>query len=356
MKKIVISGYYGFNNLGDEAILAGIISLLKDRSDKLQITVLSASPQETAERYQLQSVSRNSLFQILSVLSEADLFISGGGSLLQDVTGNFTVPYYLGLAWLAKLQGTKAVCYAQGVGPLKQKWSQFLTAITLNRFELLGVRDYTSKKLLKKIGVKNEIQLSVDPVFALYEPLNNKKQKIKGKIEVGISVRPWSVDYISQLAAALNKFAESKNLKYILFPMHQGTDEKVSKLLRDKLEVEAEICNLPSVPTEALKEFNQLDLFVGVRLHSLIFALLNQIPLLALSYDPKIEALMEELDYLPLIKLQDLDAERAVSELETIFSKRYSLRKKIAGFLKSKKDEAEIFADKVLEVVESCAD
>lgn len=354
MKKIVISGYYGFNNLGDEAVLAGITSLLKKKNKDLKITVLSASPAETAELYNVKAVNRSSIIQIISVLAEADLFISGGGSLLQDVTGNFSVPYYLGFAWLAKMQGTKTVYYAQGAGPLNKKWSQKLTALTLNRFNLLGVRDLGSKKLLKDIGVKKDINLTVDPVFALYDPLRNSRQKIKGKLEVGISVRPWSVDYIDQLAAALNKFSEAKNVKFILFPMHQGSDEEVSIQLKNKLKAEAEINDLPAVPEQAVEKFSQLDLFVGVRLHSLIFALLNQIPLLALSYDPKIEGLMSELDYLPLIKLEDLDVEAVVEKLEYIFAERYSLRKKIKGFLLKKRSEAEKFSELVLEEVDSC--
>lgn len=354
MKKIVISGYYGFNNLGDEAVLDGITSLLKNKNEDLKITVLAANPQKTAELYNLNTVSRTSLIQILAALAEADLFISGGGSLLQDVTGSFSVPYYLGLAWLAKIQGTKTVYYAQGVGPLNKWWSQKLTALTLNRFELLGVRDQGSKDLLEAIGVKKKIELTVDPVFALYDPLNNNRQQIKGKIEVGISVRPWSVDYIPELAAALNQFAWNKNIKFILFPMHQASDDEISRELKEKLEAEAEICDLPAVPSEALKTFSQLDLFVGVRLHSLIFALLNQVPLLALSYDPKIEGLLAELDYLPLIKLEDLEADEAAEKLEAIFAERYSLRKKIKGFLKQKKTEAENFAELVLEEVDSC--
>ncbi|MFW5897638.1 MAG: polysaccharide pyruvyl transferase CsaB [Halanaerobium sp.] len=354
MKKIVISGYYGFNNLGDEAILAGIISLLKKKNTDLKITVLSADPQKTAELYNVSAVSRSSVINILAVLAEADLFISGGGSLLQDVTGSFSVPYYLGLAWLAKLQGTKTVYYAQGAGPLNKKWSQKLTALSLNRFKLLGVRDQGSKNLLKEIGVKKDIELTVDPVFGLYDPLNNKRQKIKGKVELGISVRPWSVDYISELAAALNQFAEQKNIKFILFPMHQGADDQISHKLKEKLEAEAEIRSPAAEPEAALKSFSDLDLFVGVRLHSLIFALLNKVPLLALSYDPKIEGLMADLDYLPLIKLEDLKADQAAEKLEAVFAERYSLRRKIEQFLKEKKSEADDFAGLVLEEVDSC--
>lgn len=353
MKKIVISGYYGFDNLGDEAILAGIISLFQNSKEEINLTVLSASPEKTAELYDVNTVSRNSLINILNVLAEADLFISGGGSLLQDITGNFSIAYYLGLAWLAKIQGSKTIYYAQGAGPINKKWNQRLTSFSLNRFDLLGVRDRESKKFLKNIGVQKEIKLSVDPVFALYDPLLNKKQKIKGKLEIGISVRPWSVDYIKSLASALNCFSRNKNVKYIIFPMHQGRDEKISQKLNNILESESEVRQLAVDPRTAVKSFSNLDLFVGVRLHSLIFALLNQIPLLALSYDPKIEGLLAEIDYLPLIKLEEINEADLVEKLENIFAERYSLRKKIADFLSQKRKKAENFAEVVLEEVGS---
>ena len=348
MKKIVISGYYGFDNLGDEAVLAGITSLIKKYDLDTKITVLSSKPEKTAELYGVNAVSRTSLIQISAVLAEADLFISGGGSLLQDVTGSFSVPYYLSLAWLAKIQGVKTVYYAQGAGPLNKKFSQKLTAFTLNRFNFLGVRDQGSKDLLKKIGVKKDVKLTVDPVFALYDKLNVNRQKIKGKLEIGISVRPWSVDYLKKLAEGLNKFAESKNCKFIIYPMHQGADENPSQILKDLLESEAELLTLPVEPEQALKEFSNLDLFVGVRLHSLIFALLNKIPLLALSYDPKIEGLMSEIDYLPLIKLENLESELLIEKLDYLMSERYSLRKKLKDYVQQKKQAAEDFAELVL--------
>lgn len=358
MKKIVISGYYGFANLGDEAVLKGILSLLQKKAAAaeidLEITVLSADPQKTAELYGVNAVSRTSPLQILHQLAAADLFISGGGSLLQDITGNFSVSYYLGLAWLAKLQGTKLVYYAQGAGPLNKKWSRKLTALSLNHFQLLGVRDQNSKDLLKEIGVKRKIKLTTDPVFALYDPLRTKKQQIKGKIEIGISVRPWNLTYIEKLAAGLNKFSQNKNCRFIIFPMHQGTDNQISQKLLELLKAEAELKKLPADPEKALAAFSQLDLFVGVRLHSLIFALLNQLPLLALSYDPKIEGLLSDLDYLPLIKLSELESEAAAAELEQIFAERYQIRKKIKKFLKEEKNEAAEFAQLVLEEVSSC--
>ncbi|MFW6274022.1 MAG: polysaccharide pyruvyl transferase CsaB [Halanaerobium sp.] len=351
MKKIVISGYYGFENLGDEAVLAGIISLLKKKNKKLKLTVLSASPEETAERYGVNAVSRNSLIQISHAFAEADLFISGGGSLLQDVTGSLSVPYYLAIFWLAKMQGLKTAYYAQGVGPLKKRWSRWLTAFSLNRFDFLGVRDQGSKELLKKIGVKKEINLTVDPVFALYNLVNVVRQKIKGEINIGVSVRPWGVDYLEKLAQGLNSYAERYKCKFLLLPMHKGSDEETAQKLKLLLDAETELVELSHEPEKALKSFSQLDLFVGVRLHSLIFALLNLIPSLALSYDPKIEGLMEELDYLPIIKLEDITAELVDQKIAEIHSERYRIRNKLRDFVLSKKSEAENFADLMFEEV-----
>lgn len=349
MKKIVISGYYGFENLGDEAVLEGIITLLG--AAEVEITVLSARPEITSKRYGVKSIGRYSIIQILAALAEADLFISGGGSLLQDVTGSFSVPYYLSLAWLAKLQGVKTVYYAQGAGPLNKFWSRKLTALSLNRFNLLGVRDQGSYNLLKQIGVKQKLNLTVDPVFALADFEYNLHKKIKGKLEIGVAVRPWSADYISELAAGLNRFSAESSCKFLLFSFHKGSDEKTAVQLQKLLKAESELVKLPNQPNKALSFFSELDLFVGVRLHSLIFALLNQIPLLAISYDPKVTGLMADLDSLPCLEITELKAAQVTTALTELHEQRYQLRKKIKTYLKQQKQQANVFARMVLEVI-----
>ena len=94
-RKVVLSGYYGFDNIGDEAVLYSIISLLKKNIPNVQITVLSNNPDKTSILYQVEAVNRWNLKKIISVIKKSDLVISGGGSLLQDVTSNKTIPYYI---------------------------------------------------------------------------------------------------------------------------------------------------------------------------------------------------------------------------------------------------------------------
>ncbi|SMB88453.1 Polysaccharide pyruvyl transferase [Desulfonispora thiosulfatigenes DSM 11270] len=86
MKKVILSGYYGFNNAGDEAVLYSIIAALRGLDENLEITVLSNNPEHTIKAYQVKAINRWKVKEIYPAIKEADLVISGGGSLLQDVT------------------------------------------------------------------------------------------------------------------------------------------------------------------------------------------------------------------------------------------------------------------------------
>jgi len=126
MSKIVISGYYGFGNMGDEALLAGMITAFRRLKPELEITVLSAAPEKTARLYEVKAIGRYYTPVILKELLSCDVFVSGGGSLFQDVTGWKTVPYYSLLVFWARLLGKSVVFYAQGLGPLEKSFNLFL--------------------------------------------------------------------------------------------------------------------------------------------------------------------------------------------------------------------------------------
>ena len=117
-KRIVISGYYGSKNAGDEAMLAAMLEVLKDRSQKLHITVISSNPKDTEERHGVQAISWLSGKKIFSAIWKADLLISGGGSLLQNVTSRRSLYYYLVIISLALLLRKRVMLYAQGIGPI----------------------------------------------------------------------------------------------------------------------------------------------------------------------------------------------------------------------------------------------
>ena len=116
MSNIVISGYYGFGNAGDEAMLCAIIDAIRDVEDDAHITVISGNPQETSRKHNIKAVGTFAAFGILNAIRNADLVISGGGSLLQDATSIRNTYYYLSIMGLAKLLGKPVMLYSQGIG------------------------------------------------------------------------------------------------------------------------------------------------------------------------------------------------------------------------------------------------
>ena len=65
MNKIVISGYYGFNNIGDESILTAIISNIRENIDNIDITVLSKDPELTSKKHKVDAINRKSMLTII---------------------------------------------------------------------------------------------------------------------------------------------------------------------------------------------------------------------------------------------------------------------------------------------------
>ena len=121
MSKIVISGYYGFNNAGDEALLTAILAALRAVEPTVDITVISGNPGNTIAKHQVKSLYRFAAVRLLRAIREADLVISGGGSLLQDVTSKRSLAYYLSVIAAAKWKRKKVMLFAQGIGPIRSR-------------------------------------------------------------------------------------------------------------------------------------------------------------------------------------------------------------------------------------------
>jgi polysaccharide pyruvyl transferase CsaB len=331
MSKIIISGYYGFDNVGDEAILAGIIHSIRQFDKKIEILVLSNNPLLTSNRYEVTAINRNDLKAIIGAIRNSDLFISGGGSLLQDVTSWRSIPYYLGLVFLAQLMGKKTVFYAQGIGPIKSGFYKKILKWVANRTEHISVRDSTSKELLIQLGVRTElIKETVDPVFAYKSEILSKNinslnnLRIKGdRPLIGISIRPWKDSkYLKTLAKGADYLSELTGGELIIIPMHQREDQGVSENLMDLMEKEAIILEGTPSPVELLSFFKNMDFFLGVRLHSLIFSAISRVPFLGISYDPKIDSFYHDLGFAKPLNIENLNIEDLKSMLYIIWSDR----------------------------------
>lgn len=303
MGKVVISGYYGYDNIGDEAILYSIIEAIRNFDRKLEIYVLSSSPEITSKRYNVKAAGRYNLPEIISTLKDSDLFISGGGSLLQDVTSLKSPFYYLAMIQMARILSKKTIFFCQGVGPLNSRLVRWATKETLEKVELISVRDINSKELLEGLGLSgDEIIKSVDPVFLLGDSLKIDKNRIAGDNTLGISVRPWKDNsYIKPLAEGVNQLLyDNPDLKIHLMPFHKGEDEKISESLFKLLKTDKiKLLDVALHPARMINYYEEIDLLLGVRLHSLIYAAITATPFVGVSYDPKIDSFLAELNKKP---------------------------------------------------------
>ncbi len=178
LKVILIAGYYGFGNVGDEAILSAILDNLNQRQKNLEFIVISANPIETKSKHHVQSIHWKDIDALLNVAKGSDLIILGGGGLFQDYWGvspktaltssQWGLPFCSGIAMLAVLYQKPFMIYSVGVGPLLSEQGKELTRWTFNLAHVSSVRDQESKDLLISLGVQEEkIIVAPDPVLRL---------------------------------------------------------------------------------------------------------------------------------------------------------------------------------------------
>jgi polysaccharide pyruvyl transferase CsaB len=310
-------GYYGFDNLGDELILKVLTDELKAR--EVKVTVLSDNPPKTAQKYGVDAIHRTNLIDIVDVLAQCNLFISGGGGLFQDATGPMSVIYYGGLIRLAHFFEVPVCFWAQGVGPLNRPFSRKFTGKALQKCDCVIVRDEKSATLVEAVaGFRPEI--TGDPVWLLKLPKAEPsafEDSQKETYRVGISLRHWPELTESRLQAFAdslrafldNQDAQSKEV--LLLPFQENEDLHLLQRLADHLK-ETPNCKLIMIkPMDVLEQLPQCNVLFGMRFHSLILGLLSGIPVYGIVYDPKVASLLEmfNLQGSPVETLEQLNVE-----------------------------------------------
>jgi polysaccharide pyruvyl transferase CsaB len=307
--KIVISGFYGLGNTGDEAILESIVDNLRTGLEQPELTVFSLSPEQTANEHHVKSVYRGWRHDFKGkwqALKEADLLISGGGGLLQDTYPTRFIfgplPYYLLVVFLAKLAGTKVMFFSQGIGPVNSTWGKILMKVFANKADFITVRDEYSKELLHKLGVtRPETVVTSDIVFAFQQKpdtacMDSLPSEQKERF-VAVSVRPWfdQVKQFEQMAHILDDLIEQRGIIPVFVPMEGHHDDAASKKVLEHMKHanECHILGTNFTPNQYLNFISECQLTIGMRLHALIFSTLSGVPHIGLSYDKKVESLLK---------------------------------------------------------------
>ncbi|MBW5445901.1 polysaccharide pyruvyl transferase CsaB [Cohnella sp. CFH 77786] len=394
--RLVLSGYYGFKNSGDEAVLKSILTALehagKERGVRVEPVVLSGDPDWTSRQYGVEAVPRLKLGAVRAALRSSDGLISGGGSLLQDATGLGSIPYYLGIMEMARWCGKPTFVYAQGIGPVNRSIFRWPIARAFRKAAYVSVRDEESAALLRQFGVPGErVEVVPDPVMGLPMPGEavggsvaggaasatasgsgvsrgegvaelagvsdqggagadcartgvlsesagrsggegeaplagtREREDADGPALVGVSVRFWRGDRadLDRAAAALEALAGRRSVRLRFLPFHHGLDEDASRYVMERLASARVACELAPAhdePQAMLGEVGRCRLLFGMRLHSLIYAANREVPLLGLSYDPKIDQFLARIGQKAIGSTEALDpaifADRAARLLD----------------------------------------
>lgn len=391
-KTIVISGYYGFRNIGDEAVLQSILDALQEEGEaagvKVEPVVLSIDPEWTSQTYGVKAVHRMKFGEVRNAIKNSSGLISGGGSLLQDATGLKSIPYYLGIIKLAQWLRKPTFIYAQGIGPVNRGMYRPLIASVFRRCEYISVRDAESSALLRDIGVpKSMIEVVPDPVMGLSLPAADSEAGVlepaaslidsealsangrpgrgdgeaaSGKRQlpvVGVSVRFWNPQRteLMKLAEGLNALMSRMPLHIRFLPFHYPGDEEASRFVMNMLspaeEHSSEISIAPQseTPLEMLEEVSRCSLLIGMRLHSLIYAASQNVPMLGISYDPKIDHFLARLGSVPAGTSYDLDHRIVAAQSERLLLDQEGWRTSHAGQLEQLRREAQLPAKRIVE-------
>ena len=318
--RVLISGYYGFDNLGDEAILAALLQEMGDRHPDWTPVVLSHKPSATELAYGVEACSRDSLLSLWEEMGRADLLISGGGGLLQTATSQLSLVYYLSILELALRRGTPYVMLGQGLGPLVGPGVGRAVKRYLERAEAVVLRDAASVALARGLvggpeptplppsrggrGVQiveaADLALLLRPARAavaenlLEKATGDSRQSTgdggEGRPLCGVILRGWGGKEPGEAAAeACDYLAEHLGVRCLLLPF-QPEDRALAWKVSAAALTSPAVLETPVTPAEMLAIVGKLSVVVTMRLHGLIFAAAQQVPALGLSYDPKVTA------------------------------------------------------------------
>lgn len=363
INSILISGYYGFDNSGDDAILKAIVKDIRRANSKVNIHVLSNNPKKTKEIYGVEAVNRFKLMEVFKAIKNTNLLISGGGSLLQDITSTRSILYYLAIMKLNKLMKKPVMIYANGIGPIEKNINRFLTKRILNKVDLITLRDESSKDYINKLGVKNKnIFVTADPVFTLEPaPFNRVKEIFQyenipvDKKFIGISVRRWkNFNNISSIMADIIKcIIKEYKVNVILIPMHYPEDLDISLEIKEMVSMEE--CNIIKGKykvEEIMGIIKELEIIVAMRLHSLIYAATQEVPMVGVSYDPKVDGILKSIGMDHICHVEDLSYDDLKREIDLVWREKDKLKKSLGEQDKKLRELALSNVTKALELLE----
>lgn len=316
--KLLISGYYGFGNAGDEAVLAALVQELRRRLPEAQLCVLSGAPAATRALHGVEALQRWSAREVWRSLRSCRLLIQGGGGLLQDVTSKVSPVYYLGILRLARLRRVPAMVFAQGIGPLHTPFLQRLAAAELRRTAAICVRDQASADLLARWGVRHPAPRVVADPALLLEPLVPPDRPAAPYALLTVRQWPQVEGAVVAFRALAAHLVADHGLGVCVVPFQEPADLAVCRAVADGLE-SVQVTEGLGHPGRYVGLVAGARLVVSLRLHGLIFAAAQAVPALGVSYDPKLDAFAARAGQ-PVVPLGECEASRLIAAADGLLA------------------------------------
>lgn len=362
--RLVISGSYGGMNLGDEAILEGILRRLR-ATMPAEVTVLSRNPSDTLARHAVErAIAPKPLTrrEMADALRGADVFILGGGGILYDADAEA----YMREVFIAHELGIPVFVYAISAGPLTRQRSRQAVRDGLNASPstVITVRDRLGLRLLEDVGVARDIHLTADPAFLLdpeelpAEALAADGVDVSRRL-VGFSVRepgPAAPDidpeeYHALLANAADFVVNRFDADVVFVPLEKTDVQHSHGVVAHMQQAErAEILRRHYTPRQIVHLMGRFEFAVGMRLHFLIFATLAGTPFTPLPYASKVVGLLEDLE-IEMPPLGDISIGQLLARIDRSWDTRHAIREVIQSHRASLRHRAEHSNDLLFDLI-----
>jgi len=360
MQKIMLIGSYGQTNLGDDALMFSYLSLIKDvfgpdvkiyANANEKANVPAIIKKEFGKSLVLFETYKTSLLKKIEIIKNSDFVIFGGGSLFKELpktTGRnkySTLIYLFQLIFLAKLLGKTIIALNIGIGPLKTFFGRALAKAAINNIDLLIVRDHHSYQYASNFGKKKGLIESSDGAF-LFDwgkiPGKVKPAQKKSSLTIGVNFHhniseEIGIDkYIGNVVATLNILLEKyPKANIVFFPFQTAfnpNNEKdfFAKTILPKIKNKDRISIASDLElTNIVQKMKTVDVFIGTRFHSSVFAIITQTPFISVSYDEKCLNLMKDLNYSYFVPLSKFEPKTVIKTLEKVLYSKEKIRKEI---------------------------
>jgi polysaccharide pyruvyl transferase CsaB len=327
---LLVAGYLGFGNFGDELLWQTFCEQMKTRLPELRLAVIlgkdSRIPDFMADK--VESISRSCRFRILEELLSCKALVFPGGGVLQSATSFSSLVYYSLLIFIARSAGAKILLPAQGFGPWGEnieKHSRFFRYLhnTLESADYISVRDQNSLDALNEVGDFNHIPITADLAFLARSGVNARIYAPEGALRVSIVLRK-SVAESESIAKSFIQIAEEvENLQINPVALQPGDEEvwKNAGWTKDIVSFDGKN------PVEALLD---CDLVVSMRLHGCIVATIEAIPWIGIAYDPKVSGFARSCNWKFCYEPEKVDRKLIEEKLNVLAVKKIEYSQKLA--------------------------